>query len=110
MPSRVTGTYTTGASCASTSVGSSAQVNWNSTSSCSLAALVLDRELGPDGDLEALTGDLDAERLVLLQGIGETPQLGHELRRGVDAFDVTSTLCHVLSMVVGPTVRLIPGG
>ena len=60
-----------------------------------LAALVLDRELGADGDLEALTGDLDAERLVLLQGVGQPPQLGHQLRGGVDALDVTSTLCHV---------------
>ena len=57
-----------------------------------LAALVLDRELGADGDLEPLTGDLDAERLVLLQGIGQPPQLGYQLRGGVDALDVTSTL------------------
>jgi hypothetical protein len=75
-----------------------------------LAALVLDGELGADGDLEALTSDLDAERLVLLQGIGQPPQLGYQLGGGVDALDVTSTLCHVLSMAAGPTLRLTPGG
>src|SRR6476659_2295228 len=75
-----------------------------------LAALVLDRELGADGDLEALTSDLDAERLVLLQSIGQPPQLGYQLGGGVDALDVTSTLCHAPSMAAGPSLRLTPGG
>ena len=35
-------------------------------------ALVLDRELGPNRDVDALAGDLDAERGPGLEGIGES--------------------------------------
>src|SRR4051812_8116675 len=59
-----------------------------------VVALVLDRELGPLGHPETLAGDLDAERLVLFEGVGQPTKLGHHLRGGIDALKISRRLRH----------------
>src|SRR5215207_1046850 len=59
-----------------------------------LIALVLDRELGALGNPKPFTRDLDSERLILLQGVGEPTQLRHHLLGRVHAFEISRRFRH----------------
>ena len=56
------------------------------------SALVLDVEGGPRRDVDALPGDLDREPLVVLEGVRQSTELGHELGPGIGLLDVATAL------------------
>ena len=59
-----------------------------------VTALVLDGELGPFRDPDPLARDLDPERLVLLESVGEAAQLGDHLLGRVDPFHISFFSSH----------------
>src|SRR4051812_28015126 len=57
-------------------------------------ALVLDGELRSFGDSDPLAGDLDPERCLFLEGVGEAPELGDHVLGRVHALDVPMLFGH----------------
>src|SRR4051794_21307974 len=57
-------------------------------------ALVLDGELCSSGDSDPLAGDLDPERCLSLEGVGEAPELGDHVLGRVHALDVPMLFGH----------------
>src|SRR5919107_97382 len=63
-------------------------------------SFVFDVELGASGHVDPLPGYLDLEPLARLEGVGQPPQLRHELRGGVDLLYVPLRLfAHQPSLV-----------